>query len=152
MVHANKIFLIFMLLISGMLAACNTQKDHTLDIAEIYKVLERRAQAVTNRDLKLYDSIIFTEYSSSGIHRDVVLDDLKLTFEKFPDIQLKMPRIRPDVKLQSARIMQTAYYRAGIDSPVVEIKETLMFRRVKGQWYISAGIVMGLANRLKIKG
>jgi len=153
MVQTNKVFLIFMALICGiMLTACNTQKDYTQDIAKIYKVLERRAQAVTQQDLKLYDSIIFTEYTSSGIHRDLVLDDLKLTFEKFPDIQLEMPRIRPDVKRQSARIMQSAYYRVSINSPVIEIKETLMFRRIDGVWYISGGITMGLSNRLKVKG
>ena len=131
------------------LTSCSTQKDHSADILEIYQVLELRQQAVGDRDLKLFDSILFSEYSSAGVKRDLVLDDLKMSFERFPNLILKMPRIRPDVKRNTARIMQTSYYRIDAASPVVEIKETLMFRRIAGKWFISAGIALGLSTRLK---
>lgn len=145
----NRSFLIFIAVICVSLASCSSQKDHSEDILEIYQVLELRQQAITNKDLELYDRILFSEYSSAGVNRNLVLDDLKLSFTRFPNMSVKIPRIRPVVKLNSARIMQSSFYRTGTTSPVVEIKETLMFRRIADKWYISAGIELGLSSRLK---
>lgn len=130
-------------------AGCDTRKDYSADIEAIYQVLDVRQQAVSNKDLSLYESIIFSEYSEYGAKRELVLEDMKLTFERYPDIELKMPRIRPDVTRNTARIMQSSFYRSSADQPVVQIKETLMFRQIDGRWFISGGIVLGLTAKLK---
>jgi hypothetical protein len=129
---------------------CDTRTDHSEDIAAIYKILELRQKAVGSKDLALYESIIFSGYSSRGVKREMVLDDFKLTLQRIPELSLRMPRIRPDVKRNSARIAQSSFYRTGADKPAVQIKETLMFRKIEGHWFISEGIVLGLSSKLKI--
>jgi len=132
-----------------LMTGCDTRKDYSADIEAIYQVLEVREQAVADKNLELYDGIIFSEYSDRGVKRTLVLEDIKLTFEQYPDLGLQMPRIRPDVKRNSARIMQSSFYRSEASKPEVQIQETLMFRKMEGRWYISGGIALGLAAKLK---
>ena len=128
---------------------CNTQKDYSVDIAAIYDVLQVRRQAVANKDLALYDSIIFSDYSDAGIKRELVLEDIKMTFNRLPGLNLQQPRIRPDVKRNSARVLQSSIYQIGAGEQTANIRETLMFRKIEGKWYISAGIALRVASKMK---
>lgn len=134
-------------LFTVLFTACDTRKDYSADIEAIYHLLELRQKAVASKDLELYERIILPQYSDSGIDRNVLVQDMKLAFEKFPELSIELPRIRPDVKRSSARVMQTLVYRSGADRPAVNKQERLMFRRVDGHWFISAGIATGIAQQ-----
>jgi len=144
------VLLITMVLLAVvLLVSCDTRKDYSIDIAAIYAVLQVRQQAVANNDLKLYDSILFSDYSDAGVKRDLVLEDIKMTFDRFPVLTLQQPRIRPDVKRNSARILQSSLYESASEKKSVQLREVLMFRKNAGKWYLSGGIALGVASKMK---
>ncbi|MFV2057121.1 MAG: hypothetical protein ACC707_11685 [Thiohalomonadales bacterium] len=140
---------LFLLITIVLLVSCDTRKDYSVDIAAIYAVLQVRQQAVANSDLDLYDSILFSDYSDAGIRRDLVLEDIKITFDRFPVLTLQQPRIRPDVKRNSARILQSSMYQSASGKKSVQLREVLMFRKSAGKWYLSGGIALGVASKMK---
>lgn len=125
------------------LPGCDTRKDRSVDIALIYEMLEKRKQAVAQKDIQLYQSVFLPDYSEYGISINDIVGEMQQLFSAHDSISLAYPRTRPDVKMNSARVIHTVVYKFSGQQPTISIKETLLVRKVSGDWYISGGMKMG---------
>lgn len=129
-----------MLLLSG----CENEIPVEQSIAEVDKVLEIRKQAIDNKDLALYKTIILPEYSSSGVLRETVIDDIERLFDTDESIEFKYQKAQPTIAMNTARVTHMIEYHFKPSGKTDKIRETIMLRRVNNKWHISAGITLGM--------
>lgn len=131
------------LLAAALLAGCGEQRTLEDDIAGIYEVLAQRKEAIESRDLERFAAILSPDYQDTGIRRADVLDYMAALFQQYERISYSYRKTRPDVKMNTARVVTTSTYRvAGEDA--VQVRETLIFRWQNGRWYIVSGIALGV--------
>lgn len=113
------------------------------DIADVYKVLEQRKEAIDNRNLKQFDAILFADYKDAGVSRKDVMEYMSLTFERYEEIRYSYQKIRPDVKMNTARVVHNIEYNFNDGEEVYRTQEIVIFRWYEGRWTISGGIKLG---------
>ncbi len=129
---------IVMLLILG----CDKRElEH--DIADVYKVLEQRKEAIDNRSLQKFDAILFADYKDAGVSRKDVMEYMSMVFERYESITYSYQKIRPDVKMNTARVVHNIEYSFNNDEKVYRTQEIVIFRWYEGEWTISGGIKLG---------
>ncbi len=136
--------LFFYLLSVLVLSGCDTRKDRSVDIALIYEMLEKRKQAVAQKDIQSYQGVFLPDYNEHGISINDIVGEMQQLFSAHESISLVYPRTRPDVKMNSARVIHTVVYKFSDQQPTISIKETLLIRKVSGNWYVSGGMKTGL--------
>lgn len=135
---------IVMLSVVPLLSGCENEIPVEQSIAEVDKILEVRKQAIDNKDLTLYKTIILPEYSSSGVLYETVIEDIERLFDTEETIEFKYQKAQPTIAMNTARVTHMIEYRFTPSEKSDKIRETIMLRRVNGQWYLSAGITLGM--------
>jgi len=135
--------LCFSLCLLFVLPGCDTRKDRSVDIELIHKMLEKRKQAVIQKDIQLYKSVFLPDYDELGVSNKDIVMEMQQLFSAHERIELSYPRTRPDIKMNSARVIHTAVYTFSDNSLTTSIKETLLVRKIKDTWYVSGGIKLG---------
>ncbi|HHM04896.1 MAG TPA: hypothetical protein ENJ19_04025 [Gammaproteobacteria bacterium] len=129
-----------------LLAGCEKEIPVEQSIKEVSRLLEVRKQAIDNKDLDLYASIILPGYSASGIPFEAVVSDMERLFSSDEKIEFRYKRTRPSIKANSARVTQMIEYHFLPSGRSVKTRETLDLRRVDGKWYIASGIALGMGG------
>jgi len=144
-VYSRWIFVFFLLLFLLILVtACDTNKDRSEDIAMIYELMDKRKSAVAQQDIELYKSVFLPDYSEYGISNEDIEMEMQQLFSKHESIVLSYPRTRPNIKMNSARIIHTVLYTFSEKLPTLSFQETLLLRKSNDIWYISGGIKPGM--------
>ncbi len=126
------------------ISGCEVEVPVEQSIAGVDKVLEIRKQAIENKDLALYKSILLPEYSSSGIPLEDVIGDLERLFSTEEQIEFIYQKAPPSIAMNSARVIHMIEYKLTPSGKSTKMRETIHLRRVNDQWFISGGIILGL--------
>ncbi|MBL1259252.1 MAG: hypothetical protein COB33_001825 [Thiotrichaceae bacterium] len=126
------------------LSACEFEVPVEESIAGVDKILEIRKQAIDNKDMDLYKSILLPEYSSSGVPLDNVIGDLERLFSTEEQIEFIYQKAPPSIAMNTARVIHMIEYKLTPSGKSKKMRETIHLRRVNGQWFISGGIILGL--------
>jgi len=139
------IYLFIFTLLGGLLiTGCESKKPSRAELNEVKQVMEKRQQAIHNKDIELYKQVIFSGYSDGGVNYDAIIADMQDKFDRYDKIEFTFQRSTVDMKMNSARMVgQVSYKGSGMDKPVYDQERTI-FRKVDGKWQISAGIKVGL--------
>jgi hypothetical protein len=141
----NSIAVVITLLLGQLiLVACSSQPDRSTDIAAIYQLLSLRETAIERKDIEAYKKLLFKDYSENGQGVAELVDDMRRTFANHETIDVGQPRTRPSITMNTARVIHSITFRMTGDDRSVTIYETLLLRKVEGQWAISGGIRTGL--------
>lgn len=132
--------LIVLLFIGG----CDVEVPVEESIAGVDKVLEVRKQAIDNKDLALYKTILLPDYSSSGVLYETVISDIERLFSSDDKIEFIYQKAQPSIAMNSARVIHMIEYSFSPSGKSAKIRESLYLRRVNDKWYISGGITLGL--------
>ncbi len=137
------------LLISALVAAvflsgCDVEVPVEESIAGVDKVLEIRKQAIDNKDLALYKTILLPDYSSSGVPYESVIDDIERLFSTDEKIEFIYQKAQPSIAMNSARVTHMIEYKFMPSGKSAKIRETINLRRIESDWFISGGITLGL--------
>jgi len=126
------------------LNGCEVEVPVEESIAGVDKVLEIRKQAIDNKDLALYKTILLGDYSSSGVPYDSVISDIERLFSTEEKIEFTYQKAQPTIAMNSARVTHMIEYKLIPSGKTTKIRETINLRRVDNEWYISGGILLGL--------
>ncbi len=126
------------------ISGCQVEVPVEESIAGVDKILEIRKQAIENKDMALYKSILLPEYSSSGVPLDNVIGDLERLFSTEEQIEFIYQKAPPSIAMNSARVIHMIEYKLTPSGKSTKMRETIHLRRVNGQWFISGGIILGL--------
>ncbi len=144
MVYGRHGYKIFGLLIVLILYGCDRTKDVAQDVEMIRSIIEQRAMAIENKDIGLYRSLFLPEYNDIGATKDQVVAAMEQNFKQYQHMTFEYRGSPVEITMNTARIVhQITYHVEGLDKPVYD-RETLYFRRVDGQWYMSAGVKVNL--------
>ena len=122
------------------LTGCETKKTTIEERNEVRKVMEMRQQAIQTKDIELYKQAILPAYSDAGIKLDGIIEAMQENFNRYEHIEFTFQRSTVDMDMNSARMVgQISYKGTGMEKPVYDQERTI-FRRVNGEWKISAGI------------
>ncbi|NOY71056.1 MAG: hypothetical protein GXP14_01555 [Gammaproteobacteria bacterium] len=124
-----------------MLGCDKRELEH--DIADVYKVLEQRKEAIDNQNLKQFDAILFADYQDAGISRKDVMEYMSMVFERYENISYSYQKIRPDVKMNTARVVHNIEYNFNHGEKFYRTQEIVIFRWYEGRWTISGGVKLG---------
>lgn len=119
------------------------KRDLEDDVADVYKVLEQRQEAIENRNLQQFDAILFSDYKDAGVTHQDVMEYMSMVFESYENITYSYQKIRPDVKMNTARVVHKIEYNFNNDEKVFRTQEIIIFRWYEGNWTISGGIKLG---------
>ncbi len=136
--------ILFAVLVAVLLAGCGEQRSIEDDIAAIYEVMAQRKQAIEARDLEQFAAVLSPSYQDTGIRRQDVLDYMAALFQQYDAISYSYKRTRPDVKMNTARVIHTVKYSVNGGEKAAQVRETLIFRWQDGRWYIVSGIALGV--------
>ncbi|MDH3327334.1 MAG: nuclear transport factor 2 family protein [Gammaproteobacteria bacterium] len=136
---------LFVLSALSLLVGCdqggNTVKEEK---ALVKQVMEMRQKAIQTQDIELYKQVIFPGYKDKGVDFDGIIAEMQEIFDRYENIEFTYQRSTVDMDMNSARMVGNISYQAtGMEKPVYDQERTI-FRRVDGQWKISAGIQSGL--------
>ncbi len=131
-------------LVAVSLAGCGQQRSTEDDIAAIHEVMAQRKQAIEARDLEQFAAVLSPSYQDTGIRRQDVLDYMAALFQQYDEISYSYRKTRPDVKMNTARVIHTVKYSVNGGEKVAQVRETLIFRWQDGRWYIASGIALGV--------
>ncbi len=134
-------------IISVFLIGCDVEVPVEESIAGVDKVLEIRKQAIDNKDLALYKSVLLSDYSSSGVPYESVVDDIKRLFATDEKIEFIYQNAQPSIAMNSARVTHMIEYHFSPSGKSAKIRETIHLRRIDGEWFISGGITLGLGMK-----
>ena len=138
--HCYKIFVLIVLSLYG----CDRTKDISQDVEIIRSIIEQRAVAIANNDITLYRNLFLPEYNDIGVTRDQLVAVMERNFKQYPQLTFEHGGSPIEITMNTARIVHQITYRGeGLDKPVYD-RELLYFRRVDGQWYMSAGVKVDL--------
>jgi len=126
------------------ISGCEVEVPVEESIAGVDKILEIRKQAIENKDIALYKSILLPEYSSSGVPLDNVIGDLERLFSTEEQIEFIYQKAPPSIAMNTARVIHMIEYKLTPSGKSKKMRETIHLRRVNGQWFISGGIILGL--------
>jgi len=119
------------------------QRDLEDDVADIYKVLEQRQEAIENRSLQQFDDILFSDYKDAGVTHKAVLEYMSMVFESYENITYSYQKIRPDVIMNTARVVHKIEYNFNNEEKFFRTQEIIILRWYEGSWTISGGIRLG---------
>ncbi len=126
------------------LSGCEVEVPVEESIAGVDKILAIRKQAIDNKDLALYKTILLPDYSSSGVLYENVISDIERIFATSDNIEFIYQKPPPTIAMNSARVIHMIEYRFTPSGKSTRIRETINLRRVNGKWFISGGIILGL--------
>lgn len=126
------------------LSGCEVEVPVEESIAGVDKILEIRKQAIDNKDLDLYKSILLPEYSSSGVPLENVIGDLERLFSTEEQIEFIYQKAPPSIAMNTARVIHMIEYKLTPSGKSKKMRETIHLRRINDQWFISGGIILGL--------
>jgi len=119
------------------------QRDLEDDVADVYKVLKQRQEAIENRSLQQFDAILFSDYKDAGVSHKDVLDYMSMVFENYETITYSYQKIRPDVIMNTARVVHKIEYNFNNGEKIFRTQEIIVLRWFEGNWTISGGIRLG---------
>lgn len=140
----NIAIVITLLLGQSLLSACSSQPDRSADIVAIYQLLGSREVAIEQKDIEAYKKLLFNDYSENGLSVTELVDDMRGIFARYETIDVEQPRTRPSITMNTARVIHAVTFRMTGGDRTVTFDETLLLRKVGGQWVISGGIRTGL--------
>ena len=128
-----------LLLVVLLLAGCS-QPGPDADTVAIQGVLAHRVQAINNKDLELYGSLIAEEYRDSGATREQLIERMAGYFKRFDSIQLDYWDTEIEHDRGRARVSQRISLQVGgIAEPMVD-GERLLLEKIQGRWVITGGL------------
>jgi len=127
-----------------LLSGCEVEVPVEESMAGVGKVLEIRKQAIDNKDIELYKSILLSDYSSSGIPLDSAISDIERLFSNEEQIEFIYQNAPPSIAMNTARVTHMIEYKLIPSGKSTKIRETIHLRRVEDKWFISGGIILGL--------
>jgi len=127
-----------------LLSGCEVEVPVEESIAGVDKTLEIRKQAIDNKDIELYKSILLSEYSSSGVPLDSVISDVERLFSTEEQIEFIYQNAQPSIAMNTARVTHMIEYKLIPSGKSTKIRETINLRRIEDKWFISGGIILGL--------
>ncbi len=119
------------------------QRDLEDDVTDIHKVMKERQAAIENRSLQQFGDILFSDYKDAGVERNDVMGYMSMMFESYENITYSYQKIRPDVKMNTARIVHKIEYNFNDGEKFFRTQETVILRWYDGNWTISGGIKLG---------
>jgi len=126
------------------LSGCEVEVPVEESIAGVDKILELRKQAIDNKDIALYKSILLSDYSTSGVPLDSVISDIERLFSNEEQIEFIYQKAQPSIAMNTARVIHMIEYKLIPSGKSTKIRETINLRRVNDKWFISGGIILGL--------
>jgi len=127
------------------LSGCEVEVPVEESMAGVDRTLEIRKQAIDNKDLELYKSILLPEYSSSGVPLDNVIGDLERIFSTEEQIEFIYQNAPASIAMNTARVTHMIEYKLTPSGKSKKMRETIHLRRVNDTWFISGGIILGLS-------
>jgi len=131
------------LLISILFILGCDQRDLEDDVSDVHEVLKKRQEAIENRSLEQFGAVLFSDYKDAGVAREDVMEYMSMIFESYENITYSYQKIRPDVKMNTARIVHNIEYNFNNGEKVFRTQEIVIFRWFEGNWTISGGIRLG---------
>ena len=127
------------------LAGCSREPDQRDDdVAAVRAVMELRAQAIANKDIKAYEAVFHPAYNDGRHSREDVIASMNEAFNKYDAIVFHYPKTTVELKMNTARIIQRIRYEFGEGIKDAHDHEHLMMRFSDGQWLISGGVAVGI--------
>ena len=123
---------------------CDTQSPSEETIAEVVEVLKQREKAIESKDLELYKTLIYSEYSEKGLFYDDIVEDLETLFSVEGDIRYEYQKARPSITMNSSRVIHMVEYHFAGSGKVKKFQEKLYLRKVNGTWLISGGMPLAV--------
>jgi len=140
-----RVVYIAVMLLSVIVAACSSNNDsRDQDLVDIRKVLEQRNNAIENKDLSLYKSLIFPEYFDGGASLEQILSEMEYAFKQHETIAFTYQKSPVEFQMNTARVVQRIIYRVAGEEKGRHGHERLILRKLDGKWIISGGIQTGL--------
>lgn len=127
------------------LAGCDKAAPIERSIMEVNEVLMIRAKAIETKDLELYKSIIYKDYSENGVTYNDVVQSIERIFAKEGGLKYVYQKARPSVTMNSARVVHMVEYHFAASGDVAKDHEKLYLRKIDGRWLISGGVSLAIA-------
>jgi len=142
--HHRKLYLlqlIAMIFLMFFLNACNKSNVVSPEtIAQVKAVMEKRAQAIKNKDMELFKQVFLPDYNDGKNTYQDIVEGMAENFRNYESIAFTYQRSPVDLSMNSARMVGTVSYQGNSMDKAVFDHEITQFRRVDGQWYISGGV------------
>ncbi len=143
-VYGTQCYKVLVLIIVLSLSGCDRSKDISQDVAMIRSIIDQRAVAIASNDIMLYRNLFLPEYNDIGVTRDQLVAVMERNFKQYQPMTFEHGGGPIEIIMNTARIVHQVTYRGeGLDKPMHD-REILYFRRVDGQWYMSAGVKVDL--------
>ena len=135
---------IFVWILAVFLVACTTTGVDEEDVVAVRKVLAERADAIAAKDINRYRALFLPDYFDGKSSLEDVVSEMDQAFKAYDSIKLTMQKSPVDLKMNSARVIQRIVYDVAGGEKPLHGHETLLLRRVDGEWKISGGVQLGL--------
>ena len=113
-----------------------------LEEDEIKKVLEKRADALREKNLELFKEIVAKDYNFNGKTFKQVIEEMKENFEAYDKIELELGT--PTIRLYDGKadVVESYSLRAWYKGEKIEFndREKLQLKKTKNGWKISRGL------------
>lgn len=146
MIVINKFSILSLLIISlVILGGCeNTEESNREAVVNVKKVMAARKQAIENKDMELYRSLILPDYNDGKSQFKEQIEYMQSLFDRYEKIEFTYQKSPVDIKMNSARMIGKISYKPKGAEKAEWAHEITLFRRVEGKWYISGGIALGI--------
>lgn len=136
-------FVVFIVL--PLMTACSPEVESRSQVhKDLKEVMEKRKQAIHNKDINAYKKLFLPEYMDGGVDYQTLMLEMESQFSAFETIEFDYVKNPMNFTMNTARMVSMISYKTNSMEKPVHHHEKTIFRRVNGQWLISGGVAIGL--------